>query len=119
METWIKGITVYLTVKTQSGTDAFNAPLYRETEVAVENVLVMPMSDTEILDTLNLTGRRAVYELSIPKGDTHDWTNTTVRFFGKAWRTIGHGKEYIDANVPLPWNRKVQVESIVGQAGEV
>lgn len=119
METWIKGITVYLTVQTQTGTDAFNAPVHSEEEVAVENVLVTPLSDTEILDTLNLTGKKAVYELSIPKGDAHDWTNTTVRFFGEIWRTIGHGKELIGANVPLSWNKKVQVESIVGQAAEV
>lgn len=116
MVAWIKGITVTLTVRTQSGTDEFNAPVYTDTETDVENVIVTPLSDTEILDTLNLTGKKAVYELSIPKGDSHDWTDTTVKFFGSTWRTIGRGKEYIDANVPLLWNRKVQVESIVGQA---
>ena len=112
---WIKGITVYLTVRTRTGTNAFNAPVYADTEEAVDNVLITPLSDTEILDTLNLTGKRAVYELSIPKGDAHDWTDTTVRFFGRTWRTIGMGREYIDALTPLDWNRKVQVESIVGQ----
>ena len=113
---WIKGITVYLTVRTQTGTDAFDAPVYSEAETAVDNVLVTPLSDTEILDTLNLFGKRAVYELSIPKGDAHDWTDTKVRFFGETWRTIGRGRETIDALTPLDWNRKVQVESIVGQS---
>lgn len=119
MAAWIKGVTVYLTVRTKTGTDAFNAPVYSETEVAVDNVLITPLSDTEILDTLNLTGKHAVYELSIPKGDAHDWTDTTVRFFGETWRTIGKGREYIVENVPLNWNRKVQVESIVGKAAQV
>ncbi|MBO7670897.1 MAG: hypothetical protein J6S60_09945 [Oscillospiraceae bacterium] len=116
MAAWIKGITVYLAVRTQTGTDAFNAPVYAEQEVPVDNVLITPLSDTEILDTINLTGKRAVYELSIPKGDAHDWTDTTVRFFGEKWRTIGHGRQFIDELTPLDWNRKVQVESIVGQA---
>lgn len=111
----IKGITVYITVRTLTGRDAFNAPLYSEAEEPVENVLVTPLSDTEILDTVNLHGKRAVYELSIPKGDAHDWMDTKVRFFGKTWRTIGRSREYIEENVPLDWNRKVQVESIVGQ----
>lgn len=110
---WIKGVTVYLIVRTQTGTDAFNAPIYAEAEDPVDNVLITPLSDTEILDTVNLTGKRAVYELSIPKGDTHDWTDTTVRFFGETWRTIGAGRAYIDELTPLDWNRKVQVESIV------
>lgn len=111
MGTLIKGITVYLTVKTQTGTDAFNAPVYSEEEVAVENVLVTPLSDTAILGSVDLTGKKTVYELSIPKGDAHDWTDTSVRFWGETWRTIGRGKEFIDENVPLDWNRKVQVEN--------
>ncbi len=119
MAAWIKGDTVYLTVRTKTGTDAFNTPVYSETEVAVDNVLITPLSDTEILDTLNLTGKRTVYELSIPKDDTHDWSDTTVRFFGETWRTIGRGKKYMGKNAPLDWNLKVQVESIVGQAEQV
>lgn len=112
MAAWIKGVTVYLTVRTKTGTDAFNAPVYSETEVAVDNVLITPLSDTEILDTLNLTGKRAVYELSIPKGDAHDWTDTTVRFFGETWRTIGMTIQWLEHMVPLDWNKKVKVESI-------
>lgn len=108
----IKGITVTLYSRTQTGTDAFNAPIYTEEPVAVADVLVAPMSDEEILDTLNLTGRRAKYQLGIPKGDTHIWEGCEVGFFGQRWRVIGQPTEGLDHLIPLRWNKKVKVESI-------
>lgn len=111
----IKGINVALTVLTQTGTDALNAPIYTESTETVSNVLVFPASDQEVIEALNLYGKKAVYTLCIPKGDTHQWMNTYVEFFGEKWRTIGHPTEYIEANIPLKWNKKVKVESIVGE----
>lgn len=108
----IKGITVTLYVKTQTGTDGFGVPVYTETTVDVPNVLVTPTSNEQIVADLELYGKRSVYELSIPKGDTHDWTDTKVVFFGETFRTFGSGVRYIDANVPLKWNQKVKVERI-------
>ena len=112
----IQGITIQILEKTQTGTDAFGRPVFTETEEDVENVLIAPMSDEEILDTLNLTGRRAVYQLGIPKGDAHDWENKKVVFFGSTWRVIGKPTLGIEAMIPLQWNKKVKVESIVGES---
>lgn len=106
----IKGITVTLYEKTQTGTDGFGAPIYTETAVEVENVLVAPQGSSEVLDTLNLTGRKAVYTLAIPKGDTHDWENKKVTFFGEDFHTFGEPIKGIDAMIPLGWNTKVMVE---------
>lgn len=108
----IKGITVILKSVTQTGVDGFNRPIYSTADVVVDNVLVAPVSDTEVLDTLNLTGRKAVYQLGIPKGDTHDWENRDVVFFGQTFRVIGMPTEGIDALIPLDWNKKVKVERI-------
>ena len=107
----IKGITVTLYTKSKTGVDAFNAPVYTETAVPVPNVLVAPLSDEEILDTLNLTGRRAKYQLGIPKGDTHTWEGNAVEFFGERWRVIGQPTSGLDDLIPLQWNKKVKVES--------
>lgn len=107
----IKGLTVTLYTVTQTGVDAFNHPAYTETAVPVENVLVAPLSDEEVLETLNLTGKKAKYQLGIPKGDTHDWENRKVRFFGEDFRVIGHPTEGIESLIPLGWNKKVKVES--------
>ena len=107
----IKGITVNLLVRTQTGTDDFNRPIYSEEYIPVDNVLVAPLSDTEILDTINLTGRKAVYQLAIPKGDAHTWEDMKVQFFGETWRVIGKPTLGIEADIPLDWNKKVKVES--------
>lgn len=106
----ITGRTVVLLEKQQTGVDAFNRPTYAEVPVAVENVLIAPLSDQEVLDTLNLTGRKAVYQLGIPKGDAHNWENQRVQFFGETWQVIGIPTEGQDELIPLSWNKKVKVE---------
>ena len=107
----IRGMTITLYDRTQTGTDAFSAPIYTETAVAVDNVIVSPMDSTELLELYNLTGRRAVYQLGIPKGDTHEWTaGKRVGFFGENWRIIKIPTEGIEEMIPLDWNKKVQVE---------
>lgn len=107
----MNGITVTLYDRTETGTDALNHPIYMETAVTVDNVLVAPMSDEEVLQTYTLTGRRAVYQMGIPKGDTHDWTaGKKVNFFGENWRIIGLPQEGIEKLIPLSWNKKVRVE---------
>ena len=110
----MKGMTVILLERTQTATDAFNRPTYTETETAVENVLVAPAESggQELPDQLNLTGRRAVYTLAIPKGDNHHWEGKRVRFFGETWQVIGIPTEGIEDLIPLQWNRKVQVYRI-------
>lgn len=106
----ITGRTVVLLEKQQTGVDAFNRPTYAEVPVEVENVLIAPLSDQEVLDTLNLTGRKAVYQLGIPKGDTHDWENQRVQFFGETWQVIGIPTEGQSELIPLFWNKKAKVE---------
>ena len=106
----IKGIDIILYEKSETGTDEFNRPTYEETAVTVSNVLVAPTTDEEVLNELNLTGRKAVYTLGIPKGDTHTWEDSTVEFFGHKWRTIGIPVEGIEAMIPLSWHKKVKVE---------
>ncbi len=106
----IKGISVVLKVKTQVGTDGFNAPVYEYTDEIVDNVLVAPSSSDDIVTAENLYGKKAVYTLAIPKGDQHNWIDTEVEFFGAKWKTFGFPIEGIEENIPLKWNKKVMVE---------
>lgn len=106
----IKGITVKLYTKAQTGTDPFDRPVYKEAVVEVENVLVTPINSADMVNELNLTGKTVAYELSIPKGDQHDWTDARVDFFGEKFTTIGYPEEMIEKLVPLDWNKKVKVE---------
>lgn len=106
----LKGSTVQLTVRTQTGVDAANRPIYTDTMEAVENVLIGQPETDEVVNELNLSGKRIAYVLGIPKGDTHDWTDTFVTFFGMKFRTIGFPTTAEQANIPLQWGSKVKVE---------
>lgn len=106
----IKGITVTLYERKETGRDPFDRPIYDEVATEVDNVLVEPASTTEILDTLNLTGKKAVYNIAIPKGDAHEWSGNKVEFFGETWRVIALPQQGIPENIPLDWNAKWMVE---------
>ncbi len=106
----IKGISITLYDLVQSGTDEFNAPVYTESPVTVENVLVSPVAAADVVNDVQLYGKRAEYELCIPKGDSHVWENRKVAFFDQTFRTFGYVQEYIEDMVPLSWNKKVKVE---------
>ena len=106
----IKGITVTLYERTYSGTDEFNKPKFTEVSTTVDNVLVAPASAQEVIDATNLYGKKAVYTLAIPKGDTHTWEDCKVSFFGEDWHVFGIPLEGIECDIPLAWNKKVTVE---------
>ncbi len=106
----IKGIPVILIEKMQTGTDPFGAPIYEESEITVDNVLIAPASTDDIVNSQDLYGKKAVYTLAIPKGDTHNWNDTKVKFFSQEWKTFGFPLEGIEENIPLDWNKKVMVE---------
>lgn len=106
----IKGITVTLINRVEVGKDPIGEPIYDEVPIEVENVLVSPTSSDDIVNNFELYGKKAVYTLAIPKGDTNNWTDVKVEFFGETWRTFGIPLEGIEAMIPLDWNKKVQVE---------
>lgn len=102
-------ITVKLHVHSETGRDEFNAPIYDDNVVDVDKILVSPVSSEENINNTSLYGKIAVYQLAIPKGDTHDWEDTEVEFWGKKWKTFGFEYGGIEANIPLMWNAKVRV----------
>lgn len=104
------GIDVTLYVKTQTGVDDFNAPVYAESPLTVHNVLVSPASSDDMAEALDIHGKRAVYTLGIPKGDAHEWEDRKVSFFGQDWHAFNFVTLRIEDLVPLSWNKKVQVE---------
>lgn len=111
----IQGISVTLTERTQTGVNEINEPVYEETEVTVENVLVGNPTTDEISDALKLYGKQLAYTLYIPKGDAHNWENAAVTFFGRTFRTFGLPMTLIEDNIPaaVPWNTRIRVEAVM------
>ena len=106
----MRGIKVILhNRKIQTGTDAFNRPVYEYQDIEVDNVLVTPTTNAEAAEALDLYGKRLVYTLGIPKGDTNDWDDAKVSFFGEDFQVITAAAGGIEELIPLAWNKKVQV----------
>ena len=114
----IKGMTVTLYEQTQTGLDPFGVPVYTETPVQVENVLVGEPSTDDITTSTQLYGKVIRYMLGIPKGDTHDWTDKKVEWtdsYGThTVKTFGFPITGVEANVPGPWHMKVRCEAYGG-----
>lgn len=106
----IKAITVQLYNVTEAGRDELGSPVLLPTPEDVPGVLVYPVSADAVVTDLQIYGKKSVYQLCIPKGDTHTWEDRLVGFFGKIFRTFGPAVEYIGENVPLRWNKQIKVE---------
>lgn len=104
------GESIILYNKTEVGTDDFGRPIYEETAEVVENVLIGEPSTEDIINELNISGKRLAYTLAIPKGDAHEWRDRTVEFWGERFRTFGAPTQGIEHLIPLDWNKKVKVE---------
>ncbi len=110
MSTKIKGVTVTLYSETQSGTDRFNQPIYTETAISVDNVLIGEPTTDEILSSTQIYGKKLAYTLAIPKEDTNDWVNKKIEINGELFQSYGYPTQGIEDNIPLDWNKKVKVE---------
>lgn len=106
----MKGYDVILIKKTQTGTDPFGNPIYTETQETVKDCLIGQPSTDDVTSSVELYGKKIAYVIGIPKGDTHDWTDAEVVFFGKRFKTIGFPQEGIVENIPLRWSKNVKVE---------
>lgn len=109
----IRGITVVLYEQAPNGVDGFNQPVFTETPVAVENVLVGEPSTDDITTATDLYGKRVLFMLGIPKGDGHDWQDKRVEWtdaYGRTIRvrTFGYPITGVEANVPTAWHMKVR-----------
>lgn len=111
----LKGITVTLFENINVGVDAFNHDLYEKRPIQVTNVLVAPNVADEVTDSTNMTGRKTVFTIGIPKGDMHNWIDADVEFIlaGSIHKchTFGPYTEGIEEMIPLAWHRQIKCEA--------
>ena len=106
----MKGTTVQLVVGTVTNYDPFGNPIETEQLIDVADVLVGQPSTDDITSSIQLYGKRIDYVLGIPKGDDHNWTDTSVYIKGEKFRTIGYPMTGEQANIPLRWGKNVKVQ---------
>ena len=62
----MRGVTVTLYEKTQTGVDGLNNPVYSVSPVQVENVLVGEPTTDDITSSISLYGKQLRYMLGLP-----------------------------------------------------
>jgi hypothetical protein len=109
----IRGIQIILNEPTVTGTDDFNRDEITPVPVTIDNVVVGQPSSEDVFNEMNLSGKRVAYNLCIPAGDTHNWKDAVVEFYGKKFRTIGEPTQYMDGFMgkDFPWNKQIKVEA--------
>lgn len=113
----MKGVTVTLKTKTQTGVDDFGQPIYSETNIDVPNVLIGQPSTEDIQNALTVYGKLISYTLAIPKGDNNNWYKCQVVLpapWSETFNVIGDAIMGIEENIPLRWNKKVHIERVSG-----
>ena len=115
----LHGITVTLYEQTKTGTDPVGAPIYKETAITVDDVLVGEPSTDDITQSTQLYGKQILYMLGIPKGDTHDWMEKHVSWtdaYGITHdcQTFGFPITGIEENIPGKWHMKVRCKAYGG-----
>lgn len=113
----MKGVSVTLKKKTQTGSDAFGQPIYTETDVVINDVLIGEPSTDDIQNVFTRYGKQIAYTLAIPKGDENDWCKAKVVLpspWSETFNVIGDAIMGIEANIPLRWNKKVHLERLDG-----
>ena len=109
--TRIKGETVQLiSFKTTGKKDPFGKEIKTEVPISIDNVLIAPVSADDIVNNLELYGKKAVYVLAIPKHDENRWEDCVVEFWGERFKVFGKPLKGMDSLIPLDWNKKVMVE---------
>lgn len=93
--------------------DAYNHPSWVEHQEVVDNVLIGEPTQTEVENGFDVKHEQARYMLAIPKGDTHDWQDAEVLFWGRRWRQVGRVIQGMEHLIPLDWNKKIMVEEII------
>lgn len=109
----MKGTTIQLLDKVQTGVNPLNEPIFEEQWVEVQGVLVGQPTTDDITNTLQLFGKRVEYVLGIPKGDTHNWVDAEIilpKPFDGRFKTIGYPMTGEEENIPLKWGQNVKVE---------
>lgn len=106
----MKGTDIQIAVNTVVGYDEFGAPIIREDFETVKDCLVGSPTSEQITDALNMYGKKLVYVVGIPKGDTHTWENRKVMIWGEMYQTFGFCMTGIQENIPLRWGQNIRVE---------
>lgn len=103
--------TIKVKIRTQTGTDKLNRPIYEEAWEDVSGCVVGSPSSEDIESEMNLSGKRIAYEILLPSDDSHTWPGASVMIKDKEYRVIGDVRESFISFSHIPCNKLISVEA--------
>lgn len=103
------------------GEDSMGEPVYEWNKVSVDNVLVRPLTGSELSDALRPDGVRVRYVLAFPKSYVGDLSHARVALVERgmdegdpeaALRVTGNADKTPQS--PIAWDRSVEVGRVDG-----
>lgn len=111
----IKGETVVVYRREQTGVDPGNNPIYDWAETTVEDVLVAPGPRADVDDSNRPDGVEVSWNLHFPKTWTDSLRGAEVSVRGGPRSpVVGDPQGYTVPNTPGRWNRPVELERVDG-----
>lgn len=106
-------VTVTVTRRVETGTDAFNAPVWEEETEEVAGVVARP-SSTSDLGADRPEGTRAGATFAFPKSYSKPLKGCTVTWGGDDYCVVGDPRPVLADGAPDPWNYTVEGEMVDG-----
>lgn len=103
----MKGETVQVKIPSISGYDAHNNAIYSTETVEIDNVLIGPLSSTELSGSTRPDGWDIRYNLYFPKTFEGSLEGAEVCVRGQWLKVYGAPDYYLGG--PTDWNRTVEV----------
>lgn len=111
----MKGETVVVSTRVQSGKDMFGNAIYELDSLEVDNVLVAPGEVDDVIESTRPEGSEIHYTLYFPK--TFEWLgleNAEIEVRGESFKVIGRPNYWNPDVCPTDWNMVVKVGTTHG-----
>lgn len=111
----MRGETVIVRRKSETGTDPGGNPITETTEEAVENVLTSPGPRDDVDDSQRPEGVTVAWTLHMPKLFTGSLRGAEIKVRDDEFRrVVGSPQRYMSSLTPGPWNMPVELEGTEG-----
>lgn len=110
------GIELTFTQRVETGGfDDFNNPIFTDDTFTIKDCLIAPVTEPiDRVESAALDRDQTIVRIHLPKAETRDVSDSTVKYDGQEFRLIGKPVRFMDANTPTRWNRYMRAEVVNG-----
>lgn len=105
----MRGETVCVHARVQTGTDDLNDAVWEDVELEVDNVLVAPGASQDVVSSMRPDGVQVRYTLYFPKTFDGRLEHCSIDVRGERLDVVGSPRRFDKVNCPTEWWMVVEV----------